>query len=42
MSEKISKDDLAALIAEATGSSKASGKEALERVLATIGTGLKG
>lgn len=36
MREKISKDDLAAPIAEVTGSSKASGKEALERVLAAI------
>ncbi len=36
MSEKISKDDLAALIAEVTGSGKAKGKESLEHVLATI------
>lgn len=41
MSEKISKDDLAALIAEATGSSTARSKEALERVLAAIAAGLK-
>lgn len=36
MSEKISKDDLAALIAEVTGGGKAKGKEGLERVLAAI------
>ncbi|MFV3131288.1 hypothetical protein [Niveispirillum sp. KHB5.9] len=42
MSEKISKDDLAAVIAEATGSSTARSKEALERVLVAIGAGLKG
>lgn len=41
MSEKISKDDLTALIAEATGSSTARSKEALERVLAAIAAGLQ-
>lgn len=41
MTDKISKDDLATLVAEATGSTKAGAKDAVERVLAAITTGLK-
>ena len=41
MTEKISKDDLAAIVAEVTDSTKVSGKEAVERILAAIATGLK-
>lgn len=41
MTEKISKDDLAAIVAEVTGSTKISGKEAVERILGAIAAGLK-
>lgn len=41
MTEKISKDDLAAIVAQVTGATKAASKEAVERVLGAVADGLK-